>query len=132
MGMVDPYKPDTLDLTGLSQKNSRWTHNFAQWVSLALDETAADWAVLHQAGHATSFKRNTNGTYNSRESFLTLSASGSTAVPGYPSLSVPASFTLKDGADTTYTFSTLTWQTGPNTAMPRYLLTQIKDHWGES
>ncbi len=68
-------------------------------------------------------------TYNSRESFHTLTSTGTANIPGYSGRTVPASFTLADGEGTRYDFSTIAWQSASHTAIPHYLLTRITDRW---
>jgi hypothetical protein len=108
------------------------------WVTLAADDQGASWAVLHQPGHAISFKKTGTVTYSSRESFNTLTAGADASQSViYPcngatvtkSVSVPSKFTLKDGDGTTYEFATLAWQTEECTAIGHYLLTKITDRW---
>jgi hypothetical protein len=60
-GMVDPKNPDVMNLAGLSEKNSHWTHNFAMWPTLSIDETAAGWAVVHRGLHPITFKKPASG-----------------------------------------------------------------------
>lgn len=148
-GMVDPNNPDLLNLAGLSERNSRWSHNFAMWLTLPMDETGAGWAVVHRPGHALTFKKPASGVqYAALESFDTLAASATNLSPAptvtYPcngtqataTVPLPSSFTLTDRDGTQYLFSPVAsggtapiWQISECTAIPVYVLTKITDRW---
>jgi hypothetical protein len=74
--VIDPGSPDPTNFTGLSENNCKWTHEYAQWITLATDESNTQWAVLYHGGHPKSF-RQSGSNYVSLDSFNTLATTGS-------------------------------------------------------
>src|SRR5207249_2642819 len=67
LSMVDPGAPALPEYNGLSERNSKWSHPYAQWVDLYADEAGTQYAVWHHDGVLTSFQKNGSGAFVSPE-----------------------------------------------------------------
>jgi hypothetical protein len=44
LSTVDPHGPPPPEFAGLSERNPKWSHTYAQWIDLAQDQTSCDFA----------------------------------------------------------------------------------------
>jgi hypothetical protein len=110
--LSDPQSPSAPDFAGLGERNSHFSHGYAQWIDLVRDEHGALAAVWHRGGSALTFKATETG-FTSPDGFHFLTAAGSAQTPypcngldPPPTLTVPyGSFTVTDGAGTSYEFN---------------------------
>jgi hypothetical protein len=143
----DPQGLESPELAGLSERNSHWSHTYAQWIDLYRDQTGKQYAVWHHEGGTTAFPYNAvTGQYDSPESNLTMTASGpSQFSPDYPcdgmmkSLkTLHTSFVIQVADGTQYKFNFnpysgephLVWRTAECSAIPFYLLSRIRTRLG--
>jgi hypothetical protein len=92
VSLVDPNSPPEPNFMGLSEKNCKWTHEWAQWISYYADETVtgAESAVWHRGIHSLSFQKS-GSAYLSEGSFHTVTLLGSPVeVPSYPGAYQPS------------------------------------------
>ena len=138
---------------GLSRRNTRWTHSWAQFV-----EVVSDGAEMHALWHtgnggAVGFL----GTWDAQtqaytwvpsDSVHTMQSFGTASIT-YPTqvteptgnalvnttvrVDVPyGRFIVTDGAGTRYTFDQVHWETGQGAAIPYFLLKQVRDRWNRT
>lgn len=138
---------------GLSRRNTRWTHSWAQFV-----EVVSDGAEVHALWHTgnggsvgflgiwdTATKAYTwapTDSVHSMESLGTASHTYQTQVVDSTAnvlvnttmrVDVPyGQFRVTDGAGTLYTFSQVHWETGTGAAIPYFLLRQVRDRWNRT
>ncbi len=146
--LIDPAQATATgeNFSGLSERLSRWTQTYAQWIDVWRDETGKEYAVRHADGNWTAFEK--QGTaFVSEDSYESLTwgggpVSGSTNCGGGGvNVSVPYGwFILKtaDGTEFRYNYQPpqgqthLVWRTGSCAAFPHYLLSSIRTRWGHA
>jgi YD repeat-containing protein len=145
---ADPDEPLTPNFAGLSEKNSKWTHPYAQWIDLFRDETGHEYAVWHRGGGYLAFPNSATGFVSPDSYHVIASTDGtSSSTVNYPcngstaSVTAPyQTFTITDADGTRYFFNQpqsgtgihLSWTTANCTALPHYLLSRIEDRWGRA
>ena len=67
------------DLSRLSQRNSRWTHNWAQFMEVVEDPGGELHALWHTGGGAVGFLGNSLGTWTSADDSHTLTSGGTSS-----------------------------------------------------
>jgi len=152
-GQGNPNVQAQPNRAGLSRRNTRWTHSWAQFVEVVSDGAEMQ-ALWHTGdGGAVGFLGNWDNeakqySWVPKDSFHSLTSVGSASVTvdtevvdptGGGNVTVPSKFAITvpygqfqviDGAGTRYTFDQVHWETGATTAMPYFLLTRVQDRWG--
>jgi RHS repeat-associated protein len=158
---TNPADTTTLDaplFEGFSERPSRWSHPYAQWIDLWQDASGTRFAVWHHDGTHLAFEwmpdpvDPNQGTFKSPESNVSLRYGGpSVTSPAFPpcpdgtnTLNLPYRWLIvRDEGGTEYDFNFnvpagqdhLFWKLGGGgfcAALPHYLLTRIHERTSES
>jgi hypothetical protein len=154
IGLTDPQQPIVPNFNGVSERNSHWTHPYAQWIDYARDPNSGTvYAVWHHGNSTLAFRNvPASNTWASPDSYHTLTGdmvalptqTVTCTINGVPvnmPVNVPnSSFILTDEDMTKYEFNVspvggeqdLYWQIVPCMALPHYLLSHIIDRWGRT
>ena len=154
IGLTDPQQPIVPNFNGVSERNSHWTHPYAQWIDYARDPNSGTvYAVWHHGNSILAFRNvPASNTWASPDSYHTLTGdmvalptqTVTCTINGVPvnmPVNVPnSSFILTDEDMTKYEFNVspvggeqdLYWQIVPCMALPHYLLSHIIDRWGRT
>jgi YD repeat-containing protein len=146
--MVDPQNLPPVDFPGLSEKASRWSHDFAMWLDAYEDEHGVEHLIWHRGdGRVLDFVKPWT-TFVSPDSYHTLTFGGGPITsPSFPwaggtdTLQCPYGwFVIKDAEGTRFEFNVsppagqthLLWKTGDGVALPHWLLTRVVDRWNRT
>jgi hypothetical protein len=98
--LVDPSAPEAPDFARLSERNSRWSHRYAQWIDTYHDGAGQKYAVWHTGSGAIAFRETEPGVFESPEPNLNLYSGGAATSPSFQCGSITRTLTLNYGTFT--------------------------------